>query len=83
MTFRTKNMGKVGSFGVYYITQNAGLMNLGTDADTSSFAVNSSKSPGHPQKKSRLMGTGIVMSLAERESTNSVSYPVSLSITTA
>lgn len=39
--FEDKKLGKVAPFGVYDLTQNTGFVNLGTDADTSAFAVES------------------------------------------
>ena len=39
--FPDKDLGKVAPFGIYDLTQNTGFVNLGTDADTSSFAVES------------------------------------------
>jgi len=39
--FQDKDLGKVAPFGIYDLTQNIGFVNLGTDADTSAFAVES------------------------------------------
>jgi hypothetical protein len=39
--FPDKELGKVAPYGVYDLTQNNGYVNVGTDADTSSFAVES------------------------------------------
>ncbi len=39
--FEDKKLGKVAPFGVYDLTQNIGFVNVGTDADTSAFAVES------------------------------------------
>lgn len=39
--FEDKNLGKVAPYGIYDITQNMGYINLGTDSDTSAFAVES------------------------------------------
>ena len=39
--FEDKKLGKVAPYGIYDITQNMGYINLGTDADTSAFAVES------------------------------------------
>nr|CBX30448.1 hypothetical protein N47_Q17710 [uncultured Desulfobacterium sp.] len=39
--FENKKLGKVAPFGIYDLTQNTGFINLGTDADTSAFAVES------------------------------------------
>lgn len=39
--FEDKKLGKVAPFGIYDLTQNTGFVNLGTDADTSAFAVES------------------------------------------
>jgi transposase len=39
--FEDKKLGKVAPYGVYDLTQNIGFVNLGTDADTSAFAVES------------------------------------------
>jgi len=39
--FEDKNLGKVAPYGIYDLTQNVGFVNLGTDADTSAFAVES------------------------------------------
>jgi len=39
--FEDKKLGKVAPFGIYDLTQNIGFVNLGTDADTSAFAVES------------------------------------------
>lgn len=39
--FENKKLGKVAPFGIYDVTQNSGFINLGTDADTSAFAVES------------------------------------------
>ena len=39
--FEDKKLGKVAPFGIYDLTQNTGFVNLGIDADTSAFAVES------------------------------------------
>ena len=39
--FQDKKLGKVAPYGIYDLTQNLGYINLGTDADTSAFAVES------------------------------------------
>lgn len=39
--FEDKTLGKVAPYGVYDLTRNLGYVNLGTDADTSAFAVES------------------------------------------
>ena len=39
--FEDKKLGKVAPYGIYDITQNTGYINLGTDSDTSAFAVES------------------------------------------
>lgn len=39
--FEDKNLGKVAPYGIYDIIQNVGYINLGTDSDTSAFAVES------------------------------------------
>ncbi len=39
--FMNKKLGKVAPYGVYDLSQNIGFVNLGTDADTSAFAVES------------------------------------------
>jgi len=39
--FMDKKLGKVAPYGVYDLSQNIGFVNLGTDADTSAFAVES------------------------------------------
>lgn len=39
--FEDKNLGKVAPYGIYDINQNLGYINLGTDSDTSAFAVES------------------------------------------
>ncbi len=39
--FPDKKLGKVAPYGIYDLTQNNGYVNVGTDADTSSFAVES------------------------------------------
>jgi transposase len=39
--FEDKTLGKVSPYGIYDLTRNLGYVNLGTDADTSAFAVES------------------------------------------
>lgn len=39
--FENKDLGKVAPYGIYDLSRNAGFVNIGTDADTSSFAVES------------------------------------------
>ena len=39
--FMDKKLGKVAPYGIYDLSQNMGFVNLGTDADTSAFAVES------------------------------------------
>jgi len=39
--FMDKKLGKVAPYGIYDLSQNTGFVNLGTDADTSAFAVES------------------------------------------